>query len=141
MDGLVFEFDYVLFVGFYLILLKYGMIIGEFVFLFNKEFYIGVDFIVVKMKCWKWMMMIEDIDLLFVFFLLNILILDSIFVYLVIGLIEGINVFEGRGMMKLFEFIGVFYMKSIEFEECFNSFKFFGVIFRVVLFIFSFFKY
>ncbi|QBG54581.1 hypothetical protein D2M30_0211 [Bacillus amyloliquefaciens] len=140
-DGPVLEPDYASFVGLYPIPLKHGMTIGELALLFNKEFHIGADLTVVKMKRWKRTMTIEDTGLPFVLPSPNIPTPDSIFAYSATGLIEGTNVSEGRGTTKPFELIGAPYMKSTELEERLNSLKLPGVTFRAASFIPSFSKH
>ncbi|MEC3630859.1 DUF1343 domain-containing protein [Bacillus velezensis] len=140
-DGPVLEPDYASFVGLYPIPLKHGMTIGELALLFNKEFHIGTDLTVVKMKRWKRTMTIEDTGLPFVLPSPNIPTPDSIFAYSATGLIEGTNVSEGRGTTKPFELIGAPYMKSTELEERLNSLKLPGVTFRAASFIPSFSKH
>ncbi|KXZ16869.1 hypothetical protein AXI59_18400 [Bacillus nakamurai] len=140
-DGPVLEPDYASFVGLYPIALKHGMTIGELALLFNREFQIGADLTVVKMKHWKRTMTMEDTGLPFVLPSPNIPTPDSIFAYSATGLIEGTNVSEGRGTTKPFEFIGAPYMKSTELEERLNSLKLPGVTFRAASFIPSFSKH
>ncbi|AFZ89219.1 hypothetical protein B938_00870 [Bacillus velezensis AS43.3] len=140
-DGPVLEPDYASFVGLYPIPLKHGMTIGELALLFNKEFHIGADLTVVKMKRWKRTMTIEDTSLPFVLPSPNIPTPDSIFAYSATGLIEGTNVSEGRSTTKPFELIGAPYMKSTELEERLNSLKLPGVTFRAASFIPSFSKH
>jgi uncharacterized protein YbbC (DUF1343 family) len=140
-DGPVLEPEFSSFVGLYPIPLKHGMTVGELATLFNKEFKIGADLKVIKMKGWKRDMDYDDTGLPFVLPSPNMPTVSTTFVYPATGLIEGTNVSEGRGTTKPFELIGAPYINSDELAGKLNALRLPGVKFRAVSFTPTFSKY
>ncbi|WP_370662540.1 MULTISPECIES: exo-beta-N-acetylmuramidase NamZ family protein [Peribacillus] len=133
-DGPVLEPEFSSFVGLYPIPLKHGMTVGELATLFNKEFKIGADLKVIKMKGWKRDMDYEETGLPFVLPSPNMPTVSTTFVYPATGLIEGTNVSEGRGTTKPFELIGAPYINSDELAGKLNALRLPGVKFRAASF-------
>ncbi|MCP1490027.1 uncharacterized protein YbbC (DUF1343 family) [Peribacillus frigoritolerans] len=133
-DGPVLEPEFSSFVGLYPIPLKHGMTVGELATLFNKEFKIGADLKVIKMKGWKRDMDFDDTGLPFVLPSPNMPTVSTTFVYPATGLIEGTNVSEGRGTTKPFELIGAPYINSDELAGKLNALRLPGVKFRAASF-------
>jgi uncharacterized protein YbbC (DUF1343 family) len=140
-DGPVLEPEFSSFVGLYPIPLKHGMTVGELATLFNKEFKIGADLKVIKMKGWKRDMDFDDTGLPFVLPSPNMPTVSTTFVYPATGLIEGTNVSEGRGTTKPFELIGAPYINSDELAGKLNALRLPGVKFRAASFIPTFSKH
>jgi uncharacterized protein YbbC (DUF1343 family) len=140
-DGPVLEPEFSSFVGLYPIPLKHGMTVGELATLFNKEFKIGADLKVIKMKGWKRDMDYDDTGLPFVLPSPNMPTVSTTFVYPATGLIEGTNVSEGRGTTKPFELIGAPYINSDELAGKLNALRLPGVKFRAASFTPTFSKY
>lgn len=133
-DGPVLEPEFSSFVGLYPIPLKHGMTVGELSTLFNKEFKIGADLKVIKMKGWKRDMDYDDTGLPFVLPSPNMPTVSTTFVYPATGLIEGTNVSEGRGTTKPFELIGAPYINGDELAGKLNALRLPGVKFRAASF-------
>ncbi|MGE1165024.1 exo-beta-N-acetylmuramidase NamZ family protein [Peribacillus simplex] len=133
-DGPVLEPEFSSFVGMYPIPLKHGMTVGELATLFNKEFKIGADLKVIKMRGWKRDMDYDDTGLPFVLPSPNMPTVSTSFVYPATGLIEGTNVSEGRGTTKPFELIGAPYINSDELAGKLNALRLPGVKFRAASF-------
>lgn len=133
-DGPVLEPEFSSFVGLYPIPLKHGMTVGELATLFNKEFNIGADLKVIKMKGWKRDMDYDDTGLPFVLPSPNMPAVSTTIVYPATGLIEGTNVSEGRGTTKPFELIGAPYINSDELAGKLNELRLPGVKFRAASF-------
>lgn len=133
-DGPVLEPEFSSFVGLYPIPLKHGLTVGELATLFNKEFKIGADLKVIKMKGWKRDMDYDDTGLPFVLPSPNMPTVSTTFVYPATGLIEGTNVSEGRGTTKPFELIGAPYINSDELAGKLNALRLPGVKFRAASF-------
>ncbi|WP_434091381.1 exo-beta-N-acetylmuramidase NamZ family protein [Peribacillus frigoritolerans] len=133
-DGPVLEPEFSSFVGLYPIPLKHGMTVGELATLFNKEFEIGADLKVIKMKGWKRDMDYDDTGLPFVLPSPNMPTVSTTYVYPATGLIEGTNVSEGRGTTKPFELIGAPYINSDELAGKLNALRLPGVKFRAASF-------
>ncbi|NPC90722.1 DUF1343 domain-containing protein [Bacillus sp. WMMC1349] len=140
-EGPVLDPDYSSFVGRYPIPLVHGMTTGELAKLFNREFKIGADLTVIKMKGWKRQMFFEDTELPFVLPSPNMPTPDTSIVYPGTGLLEGTNISEGRGTTKPFELIGAPYINSTDLAEKLNSLKRPGVRFRAASFTPTFSKY
>ncbi|KMY46366.1 hypothetical protein AC622_06575 [Bacillus sp. FJAT-27916] len=126
--------EYASFIGQYEIPLRHGMTVGELAKLFNKEFRIGADLKVVKMKNWKRQMNYEDTGLEWVLPSPNMPTLDTAYVYPGTGLIEGTNLSEGRGTTKPFELLGAPFINSTELARELNKLKLKGVEFRAASF-------
>ncbi|WP_411740262.1 exo-beta-N-acetylmuramidase NamZ domain-containing protein [Peribacillus sp. S4] len=133
-DGPVLEPEFSSFVGLYPIPLKHGMTVGELATLFNKEFKIGADLKVIKMKGWKRDMDYDDTGLPFVLPSPNMPTVSTTLVYPATGLIEGTNVSEGRGTTKPFELIGAPYINGDELAGKLNALRLPGVKFRAASF-------
>jgi uncharacterized protein YbbC (DUF1343 family) len=140
-EGPVLDPKYSSFVGMYPIPLRHGMTVGELALLFNKEFGIGADVTVVKMKGWKRSMYYDDTGLQWVLPSPNMPTLDTAMVYPGAALIEGTNVSEGRGTTKPFELIGAPFIDSMKLAEKLNALNLPGVIFRSASFTPTFSKY
>ncbi|OCA86831.1 MULTISPECIES: exo-beta-N-acetylmuramidase NamZ domain-containing protein [unclassified Bacillus (in: firmicutes)] len=126
--------EYASFIGQYEIPLRHGMTVGELAKLFNKEFGIGADLTVVKMKNWKRHMNYEDTGLEWVLPSPNMPTLDTAYVYPGTGLIEGTNLSEGRGTTKPFELLGAPFINGTELAKELNKLNLKGVQFRAASF-------
>ena len=126
--------EYASFIGQYEIPLRHGMTFGELAKLFNKEFEIGADLTVVKMKNWKRYMNYEDTGLEWVLPSPNMPTLDTAYAYPGTGLIEGTNLSEGRGTTKPFELLGAPFINGAELARELNKLKLKGVEFRAASF-------
>ncbi|MGE6377122.1 exo-beta-N-acetylmuramidase NamZ family protein [Peribacillus muralis] len=133
-DGPVLEQEFSSFVGLYPIPLKHGMTVGELATLFNKEFKIGANLKVIKMKGWKRDMDYDATGLPFVLPSPNMPAVSTAFAYPATGLIEGTNVSEGRGTTKPFELIGAPYINGDVLAGKLNALRLPGVQFRAASF-------
>jgi uncharacterized protein YbbC (DUF1343 family) len=133
-EGPVLDPNYASFVGMYPIALRHGMTVGELAEYFNKEYQIGADLTVVKMKGWKRNMYYDETPLQWVMPSPNMPTLDTALVYPGAALIEGTNVSEGRGTTKPFELIGAPFIDGDELAQKLNALKLPGVLFRSAYF-------
>ncbi|MBD7908544.1 exo-beta-N-acetylmuramidase NamZ family protein [Sporosarcina gallistercoris] len=133
-EGPVLDPKFASFVGQYAIPLRHGMTVGELAKLFNKEFDIGADLTVVKMKGWKRNAYFEETGLQFVMPSPNMPTLETALAYPGSALIEGTNVSEGRGTTKPFELIGAPFISSPELVTRLNQLNLPGVTFRAASF-------
>lgn len=140
-QGPVLEPERSSFVGLYPIALRYGMTIGELARLFNDEFHIGADLMVVKMRGWKRWMYYDDTPLQFVMPSPNMPTPETALVYPGLGLIEGTNVSEGRGTTRPFELIGAPWIDAEALAHALNAERLAGVRFRPAYFTPTFSKY
>ncbi|MCM3758548.1 DUF1343 domain-containing protein [Sporosarcina aquimarina] len=133
-EGPVLDPKFASFVGQYAIPLRHGMTVGELARLFNKEFDIGADLTVVKMKGWKRNDYFDETGLQFVMPSPNMPTLETALAYPGAALIEGTNVSEGRGTTKPFELIGAPFISSPELVTRLNQLDLPGVTFRAASF-------
>lgn len=140
-EGPVLEDKYSSFVGEYPIPVRHGMTVGELAKLFNKEFKIGADLTVVKMKGWKRDMYYDDTPLKWVLPSPNMPTLETAVVYPGTALIEGTNISEGRGTTKPFELIGAPFIDGDQLAARLNQLDLPGVQFRSASFIPTFSKH
>jgi uncharacterized protein YbbC (DUF1343 family) len=100
------------FVGLYPIPVRYGLSIGEIATLFNEEWGINAELVVVEMKGWDRHAYWEASGLPWVPPSPNMPSVDTAVVYPGMCFFEGTNVSEGRGTAKPFEQIGAPYINA-----------------------------
>jgi uncharacterized protein YbbC (DUF1343 family) len=129
-EGNILEAAFSSFVGMFPIPMRHGMTIGELALMFNREFGIGCDLEIVKMKGWRRAMWYEDTGLPWVLPSPNMPALDTAVVYPGAVLLEGTNVSEGRGTTRPFEIIGAPFIDSYELVDELEKEGLPGVVFR-----------
>lgn len=140
-EGPVLEPEFSSFVGKYPIPLRHGMTVGELAQLFNKEFGIGCDLRVVKMKGWVRNHDFSDMSPTWVPPSPNMPTAQTALVYAGTALLEGTNLSEGRGTTKPFELVGAPFVDGTQLAKRLNNLGLPGVLFREVYFIPGFSKY
>ena len=105
-EGNILDLRFRSFIGYYPIVQRHGMTIGEIAKMFNEEFGIGCNLTVIPMLNWNRKMFFEDTNLPWVFPSPNIPKVDTAFVYNATCIFEGTNVSEGRGTAVPFEIAG-----------------------------------
>ena len=133
-DGNILNKKYSSFVGMYETITRHGMTIGELATLFNEHFEINCDLKVIKMKNYDSTLYIDQTTVPWVNPSPNMPTLDTALVYGGTCLFEGVNLSEGRGTTKPFEFIGAPFIDSIKWANKLNSLKLEGVYFRPISF-------
>ncbi|MGQ9609740.1 MAG: exo-beta-N-acetylmuramidase NamZ family protein, partial [bacterium] len=141
LEGNILSNEFRSFVGYYPILLRHGMTVGELAKFFNDYFNIKVDLHVVKMEGWKREMWFDDTSLFWVMPSPNMPTLDTAIVYPGSCLFEGTNISEGRGTTRPFEIIGAPWINPYELADELNKLDLKGVFFRPLYFIPTFSKY
>jgi uncharacterized protein YbbC (DUF1343 family) len=106
LEGNLVEDSHRSFVGLYPIANRHGMTVGELARLFNEEFGIACDLIVIPMKGWTRSQWFDETGLPWVMPSPNMPTLDTAIVYPGACLIEGTNLSEGRGTTRPFELMG-----------------------------------
>ena len=129
-EGNILDIKYRSFVGYYPILQRHGLTIGELSKLFNEEFEINCKLNVIKMENYNRSLYFEDTKKLWVLPSPNIPTPSSTIVYNCTCIFEGTNVSEGRGTTTPFEIVGAPYIDPEKLSEKMNSFNFKGVYFR-----------
>ena len=140
-EGNILDTKYRSFVGYYPIPQRHGMTIGELALLFNKEYGINCDLVVIPTANYERWMSFEDTHLPWVIPTPNLPKIDTAYVYNTTCVFEGTNVAEGRGTTTPFELIGAPWLNSEKLAEELNNYKLEGVYFRPQYFTPTFSKY
>lgn len=118
------------FIGMYPIPIRHGMTAGELAGLFNKEFGIGCDLVVIEMSNWQRGMYFDDTGLPWVMTSPNIPTPDTALVYPATGIFGGTNISEGVGTTRPFDFVGAPWLDAESLANHMNAMKLPGVVFR-----------
>jgi len=123
------------FVGLQPIVIAHGMTIGELATMYNEEGWlkdgIKAQLTVVKMEGWKRTMWYDQTGLkVWVKPSPNIPTLSSATLYPGTCLFEGVNIAEGRGTDRPFEYIGAPYIDAMKWAMALNNYHLPGVMFE-----------
>lgn len=140
-EGNILDLTYRSFVGYYPIVQRHGMTMGELAKLFNEEYEIGCDLVVIPMENWKREMSFEDTKLPWVYPSPNLPTINSAYVYNCTCIFEGTNVSEGRGTTLPFELVGAPWINPDQLSQVLNNLGLPGVYFRPQYFMPTFTKY
>ncbi len=140
-EGNILDLTYRSFVGYYPIVQRHGMTIGELAKMFNEEFGIGCDLVIIPMENWKREMSFEDTGLPWVYPSPNLPTINSTYAYNATCVFEGTNVSEGRGTTLPFELVGAPWIKPETLAKALNDLGLPGVHFRVQYFMPTFSKH
>lgn len=133
-EGNILDLKYRSFVGYYPLVQRYGLTIGELAYMFNDLYEIGCDLEVIKMTGYDRDQDFRDLNFPWVFPSPNIPEMDTPYTYLATCYFEGTNVSEGRGTTKPFSVIGAPWLRSKEIIKKLNEKKLPGVQFRRLFF-------
>ena len=122
------------FIGLFPIPIRHGLTVGELAKLFNEEFGIGAQLVVIPMSGWKRTMQQEETGLPWVMTSPNIPTADSARIYSGTGLFGGSNVSEGIGTTRPFELVGAPWLDGQKLSDRMNAYKLPGVYFRPAYF-------
>lgn len=122
------------FIGMYPIPIRHGMTVGELARVFNTEFNIGCDLVVIEMTGWKREMHFAETHLPWVMTSPNIPTPDTALLYPSTGIFGGTNISEGVGTTRPFEFVGAPWLNADELAEKMTALQLPGVIFRPAYF-------
>lgn len=122
------------FIGMYPIPIRHGMTVGELAKLFNQEFGIGCDLVVIPMDGWKRSMQFADTGLPWIMTSPNIPTPETALVYSGTGLFGGTNISEGVGTTRPFEFVGAPWLDPEELATAMKALHLPGVTFRPAYF-------
>jgi uncharacterized protein YbbC (DUF1343 family) len=133
-EGNILDLSYRSFVGYYPLVQRYGLTIGELALMMNTEYEINCDLHVVLMEGYNRSMDYEDTKRHFILPSPNIPTAKTIYSYLATCIFEGTNLSEGRGTAKPFETIGAPWLDHISLIKQLNKSQLKGVLFRPVYF-------
>ena len=120
------------FVGMYPIPARHGMTVGELATLFNQQFGIGADLIVVRAANWRRTQWMDDTGLPWVNPSPNLRSLAALSSYPGSVYFEGTNLTEGRGTDRPFEQIGASWLDARRVVEIMNARKLPGIRFEAI---------
>ena len=138
-EGNILEPGYASFVGLHPIPIRHGMTIGELAMLINGG--IGAELEVVRMEGWIRDMWFDETGLPWVQPSPNIPTPETAAVYPGTCLFEGVNISEGRGTTRPFEYVGAPWIDSRGWASSLNELGLEGVVFRACSFTPTFSKY
>jgi uncharacterized protein YbbC (DUF1343 family) len=129
-DGPVVGSSWSSFIGMYPIPILHGMTIGELARLFNTEYGIGADLLVIPMDGWRRSMWFDDTGLPWVITSPNIPRFETATLYPALGPIGDTNLSVGVGTTKPFEFAGAPFVQPWRLRGALESHPPGGVAFR-----------
>ena len=138
-EGNILESGFASFVGLHPIPIRHGLTIGELSLLINEG--IGAELKVVRMEGWSRGKWFDETGLPWVQPSPNIPTLETASVYPGTCLFERVNVLEGRGTTRPFEYIGAPWIDGRRWAGALNGLCLDGVVFRACHFIPYFSKY
>ncbi len=133
-EGTILEMEYRSFTGYFPIVQRHGMTVGELAQLFNEQYGIGCNLTVIPMKNWNRKTYFEENHLMWVPPSPNIPTSQTALVYAGVCLFEGTNLSVGRGTTKPFEYIGAPFIDSYTVIRELNMLDIKGVRFLPVSF-------
>jgi len=140
-DGPVLKEEYFSFVGGASIPLCHRMTIGEMALWIKEKYYPECELNIVWMKNWNRSSIFNETGLPWVLPSPNIPTIQTAIVYPGTVLIEALNLSEGRGTTKPFEFFGAPFINSEKLIKNLNNRKIAGCVFRIHNFIPTFNKF
>lgn len=133
-EGNILDLEYRSFVGYYPILQRHGLTIGELANLFNEEYKIDCELKVIQMEEYDRSKYYDELGLLWVTPSPNIPTVAAAVVYNATCIFEGTNISEGRGTTTPFEVVGAPFINPFDLAKMLNDMKLKGVYFRPVYF-------
>ncbi|MFA5542909.1 MAG: DUF1343 domain-containing protein [Bacilli bacterium] len=133
-EGNILDLEYRSFVGYYSILQRHGMTIGELAKMFNEEFGIGCNLNIIKMVDYDRTKFYDELELPWVLPSPNYPTINTGIVYNCTCIFEGTNLSEGRGTTIPFEVVGAPYINPTKLASKLNSLDLPGVYFRGMFF-------
>ena len=134
-EGNMLELEYRSFTGYFPIVQRHGMTVGELALLFNTEYGIHCDLTVIPMTGWDRETYFDELPLIWVPPSPNIPSPLTALVYAGVCLFEGTNLSVGRGTTMPFQYLGAPYIDAYHLAEQLNRLGLEGVCFLPALFI------
>lgn len=129
------------FIGMYDIPQQYGLTCGELANFFNATEHLGAEVTVVPLQSWERKYLQPDYFMPQISPSPNLPCFESVLLYNGTCLFEGLNVSEGRGTTKPFQYVGAPFINADKYAQKLNSLSLSGVYFRPVYFTPMFSKY
>ena len=133
-EGNMLELEYRSFTGYFPIVQRHGMTVGELALLFNTEYGIRCDLTVIPMEGWNRTAYFDELPLIWVPPSPNIPSAQTALVYVGVCLFEGTNLSVGRGTAMPFQYLGAPYIDAYRLAEQLNRLDLDGVRFLPAFF-------
>lgn len=133
-EGNMLELEYRSFTGYFPIVQRHGMTVGELALLFNTEYGIRCDLTVIPMEGWNRTAYFDELPLIWVPPSPNIPSAQTALVYAGVCLFEGTNLSVGRGTAMPFQYLGAPYIDAYRLAEQLNRLDLDGVRFLPAFF-------
>lgn len=133
-DGNILDLEFRSFIGYYPIVQRHGLTMGELATLFNDEFEIKCKLTVVPMDGWDRRKFMDEINIPWVMPSPNFPTVNTGILYNALCIFEGTNISEGRGTTIPFEVAGAPFINAEELARKMNELKLPGVVFRPTYF-------
>lgn len=134
-EGNILKDGYCSFVGAYPLCMRYGLTIGEFATMANKQKNLNADLTVIPCKGWNRNWIFPDYNNVWVPPTMGIAKFETALLYPGTCLFESTNLSEGRGTTAPFEIIGAPFIDAQVLADEMNAKKLEGVLFRPVYFL------
>lgn len=133
-EGNILELEYRSFTGYFPIVQRHGMTVGELALLFNTEYSIHCDLTVIPMEGWSRETYFDELPLIWVPPSPNIPSPQTALVYAGVCLFEGTNLSVGRGTTMPFQYLGAPYIDAYRLADRLNRLGLAGVRFLPAVF-------
>ena len=133
-EGNMLELEYRSFTGYFPIVQRHGMTVGELALLFNTEYGIHCDLTVIPMEGWSREAYFDELPLIWVPPSPNIPSPQTALVYAGVCLFEGTNLSVGRGTAMPFQYLGAPYIDAYRLADRLNRLGLEGVRFLPAFF-------
>lgn len=133
-EGNMLELEYRSFTGYFPIVQRHGMTVGELALLFNTEYGIKCDLTVIPMKGWTRTAFFDELPLIWGPPSPNIPSVQTALVYAGMCLFEGTNLSVGRGSTMPFQYIGAPFIDGYALADRLNGLGLEGVRFLPAFF-------
>ena len=133
-EGNMLELEYRSFTGYFPIVQRHGMTVGELALLFNTEYGVHCDLTVIPMESWNRETYFDELPLLWVPPSPNIPSPQTALVYAGVCLFEGTNLSVGRGTTMPFQYLGAPYIDAYRLADQLNRLGMAGVRFLPAFF-------
>ena len=133
-EGNMLELTYRSFTGYFPIVQRHGMTVGELALLFNTEYGIHCDLTVITMEGWNRESYFDELPLIWAPPSPNIPSPQTALVYAGVCLFEGTNLSVGRGTTMPFQYLGAPFIDAYHLSEQLNRLNLKGVRFLPAFF-------
>ena len=133
-EGNMLELTYRSFTGYFPIVQRHGMTVGELALLFNAEYGIHCDLTVITMEGWNRESYFDELPLIWAPPSPNIPSPQTALVYAGVCLFEGTNLSVGRGTTMPFQYLGAPFIDAYHLSEQLNRLDLKGVRFLPAFF-------